>query len=375
MLLVVGLVMVLSASSVESYQITGSSFTIFGKQAMWFAIGLPLLWVASRLPARAYRALAYVGLVGVIALLCLVAVAGVEVNGNRNWLRYGGFQLQPSEFAKLVLVIWGADLLARKHKLLDQWKHLLIPLLPVAGLLVALVLVGNDLGTAMILMAIVGALLFFAGAPLRLFVGMGGLLGLMVWALSQAPSQSYRFKRFEAWLHPDRDPLHYGFQVRHAKYALGSGNWFGVGLGGSREKWGSLPEQHNDFIFAIIGEELGLVGTIGVLALFAALGYAGFRVATRTKDPFVRLAASGITTWILFQALVNIGAVMGVLPVVGIPLPLVSYGGSALLPTMLGIGVLLSFARNEPGAREGLRARGPGVVRRSLARVRPRRVR
>jgi cell division protein FtsW len=303
------------------------------------------MWFAARLPARAWRVLAYFGMAASLALLVLVAVAGTEVNGNRNWLDFGGpFRIQPSELAKLSLVLWGADLLARKERLLDQWKHLLVPVVPVGGGVIGLVLLGGDLGTAVILSAILGTLLYAAGAPLRLFVGALVPVALFVaWMIN---SHSYRMARITDWLHPERaDPLGTGLQALHGKFALASGGWWGVGLGGSKEKWGDLPEAHTDFIFAIIGEELGLVGTLAVLALIAAVGYAGLRVAADATDPFVRLAAAGVTAWLLVQALVNIGAVLGLLPIMGVPLPLVSYGGSALVPTMLGIGLLLSFSR------------------------------
>ena len=359
LLLTLGLVMVLSASSVQSYRRSGSSFAVFEKQALWLAIGLPLLWGALRLPVRAYRRLALPALVGSLALLALVPPFGVEVNGNKNWLDFGGpFRLQPSEPAKLALVLWGADVLARKRRLLGQWKHLLVPLVPGGGLLIGLVLLGDDLGTSLVLMAILLALLFFAGAPLRLFAGVLSAGAVLVLAL--AVTSANRLQRITGWWDPSAGDtaLTVGYQSMHGKYALASGGWWGLGLGASREKWGGLPEAHNDFIFAVLGEELGLVGTLVVLALIGALGYAGVRVAARARDPFVRLAAAGVTTWLLFQALVNVGAVLGLLPVVGLPLPLVSYGGSALLPTMLALGMLLSFARREPGAADELAAGG-----------------
>jgi cell division protein FtsW len=357
LLLVLGVVMVFSASSVLAFSFLGSSFAIVSKQLMWVVIGLPLMYVASRLPVRAWRAFAYLGLLGSLALLFLVVFAGTEVNGNKNWLDFGGpFRVQPSELAKLALVLWGADLLARKHKLLHQWKHLLVPVVPVGVFVIGLVLLGGDLGTAIILAAILGALLFVAGAPLRLFV-WAAIPALTVVAV-MAQTRATRMSRITAWLHPDAaDPLSGGFQALHGRFALASGGWWGVGLGGSKEKWGSLPEAHTDFIFAIIGEELGLVGTLAVLALIGAIGYAGLRVAVAAVDPFVRLAAGGVTAWILVQAMVNVGAVLGLLPITGVPLPLVSYGGSALVPTMLGLGMLLSFARPEGRPRRGPLAR------------------
>jgi cell division protein FtsW len=337
--------MVFSASSVVAFAFMDSSMAIVSKQAMWVVIGLPLTWCASRLPPKLWRIVAYPALMTSLALLVLVVVAGTEVNGNKNWLDFGGpFRIQPSELAKLSLVLWGADLLARKERLLGQWKHLLVPMLPVGGLILVLVLLGGDLGTAIIIAAVLGSLLWVAGAPLRLYA-MASVPALLVitWMVN---TRSTRMSRITVWLHPEQaDPLGNGLQALHGKFALASGGWWGVGLGGSKEKWGALPEAHTDFIFAIIGEELGLVGTLAVLGLFGVIGYAGLRVALEASEPFVRYAAAGITAWVIVQALVNIGAVLGLLPITGVPLPLVSYGGSALVPTMLGLGMLLSFAR------------------------------
>ena len=366
LLLSLGLVMVLSASSIRSYADGNGAFAIVRRQGAWLALGLPLMALASLLPPRVWRLLAYPSLILAIVLLCLVPVLGTEVNGNTNWLRLGGFNLQPSEPAKLAFVVWGADLLARKERLLDEWTHLLVPIVPVGGLLVLLVLLGEDLGTAVIIASVLAGLLWVAGAPLRLFVVMGAFGAAAVTVLSRLPGSRYRMARITSWLDPTVDPAGVGYQALHGKYAMGTGGWFGVGLGASREKLpGALPEAHTDFIFAIIGEELGLFGTVTVLLLFAAIGFAGFRVAQRAEDCFVRLAAGAATTWILVQALVNIGAVVGILPITGIPLPLVSYGGSALLPTMIALGMLLSFARRDALGRLGESSR---ARRRSPAR-------
>ncbi len=373
LLLGLGLVMVLSASSVAAYKASGDSLSIFQKQALWAAVGVPLAWVVSRAPVRLFRWLAIPLLVLAFGLLCLVLVPGlgVSVNGNQNWINFGGpFRVQPSEAAKLALVLWCADLLARKARLLEQWRHLIVPLLPVSGLLIGLVLLGDDLGTDIVLISIVAAVLYVVGAPARMFALLGtGVVTAIVLLSVTAP---HRLDRFRSWLNPDADYLGAGWQAVHARFALGSGGWWGLGLGAGREKWGGLPEAHTDFIFAVIGEELGLIGTLVVLVLFALLIYAGLRTALRSHDLFVRLAAAGATAWIASQALVNIGAVLGILPIAGVPLPLVSYGGSALLPTLVALGMLVAFARQEPGAQAALAARGPGVLRRSIARVRRR---
>jgi len=341
LLTALGLVMVMSASSVIAYVEDGSSFAIAQKQAMWLVLGLPLLFLASRAPVRTMRVLALPALAVVVVLLVLVLVPGIgiSVNGNQNWIAIGStIRIQPSEAAKLVLVVWGADLLTRKQRLLVQWKHLLVPFLPVSGLVIALVLLGGDLGTA------------------RLFVLLAGLVGLVVAYMTL--DRQARMSRLQDWLHPFNDYQGGGWQAVHGIWALGSGGWWGVGLGASREKWpGALPEAHTDFILAVIGEELGLVGSVTVLLLFATLILGAIRIALLTRDPFVRLAAGGIVVWLSFQTVVNVGAVVGLLPITGVPLPLVSYGGSALLPTLVALGMLLSFARDLPGARSALRAR------------------
>ncbi|MER5971075.1 putative lipid II flippase FtsW [Streptomyces sp. NPDC002055] len=372
LLTVLGLVMVFSASQIQALQSGLPSTYYFRKQLIAAALGACLLLLASRLPVRLHRALAYPLLAVSVFLMTLVQIPGIgqTVNGNRNWLQLGGpFQLQPSEFGKLALVLWGADLLARKQdkRLLNQWKHLLVPLVPAAFMLLGLIMLGGDMGTAIILTAILFGLLWLAGAPTRLFAGvLGGTAALGLLLITTSANRMARLACIGA---TDPGPNDQCWQAVHGIYALASGGLFGSGLGASLEKWGQLPEPHTDFIFAVTGEELGLAGTLSVLALFAALGYAGIRVAGRTEDPFVRYAAGGVTTWITAQAVVNIGAVLGLLPIAGVPLPLFSYGGSALLPTMFAIGLLIAFARSEPGARAALAMRQP-AVRRKLAGVR-----
>ena len=360
LLLCLGLVMVLSASSVYSYLAHGSSYYVFVHQALWVCIALPLGWVASRLPPVWFGRLAYPALIASVALVALTYVPGfgVEVNGNRNWLALGPVTVQPSEFAKLALVVWAAHVYARKDALLDRWHHLLLPVLPVAVLLVAGVVGQGDLGTALVLLAILLGMLWVVGAPGRLFAGAAVIvIGCALYLAAQEP---YRVRRITGFLNPFADYEYSGWQAAHGFFALASGGWWGLGIGASRQKWGSLPEAHTDFIFAVIGEELGLFGTLVVLALFVTLAYAGVRIAVRAKLPFVRYAAAGITVWLLAQALINIGAVLGLVPVIGIPLPLVSYGGSALLPTVVALGMLLGFARAEPGALNELRKRRQG---------------
>jgi cell division protein FtsW len=356
LLLTIGLMMVLSSSSVYSYKLFDSSYRIFLKQLMWVALALPVAVLASRVPHRLIRALAWPGLVVSAVLLALTQTGmGKEVNGNTNWLELGPFTIQPAEFAKLAIIIWCADLYARKDKLLGDWKHALIPAVPVTGLVTALVIAGGDLGTALVLFAIVLGMLWVVGAPARLF-GIS-LLVVAALALYLAATSQERLARLTNFVDPFKNYEGAGWQAAHGLFAMSSGGWFGKGISASQQKWGSLPEAHTDFIFAVLGEELGLAGTLLVLALFLTIAYAGIRVALRTTDPFVRYMAAGITVWLTAQMMINIGMVLALLPVIGIPLPLVSYGGSALLPSLVALGLLISFARSEPGAAEALRAR------------------
>ena len=366
MLLIIGLVMVLSASSVTSYQATNSSFTVFFNQLRYAVVGVIGAFVASRLSLVTWKRVAVPVLAVAILLQSLVFVPslGVRVNGNRNWIHIAGQQVQPSEFAKLALVLFGAAVLTRKRHNLDKYLHVAVPLVfPAGAVLLMLVLGGGDLGTSLVLLGILAGMLFVAGVPARMFLLVGS--GSAALAATLAMTSPNRMGRIHSWLAGCVDP-NKCFQTIHGQYALADGGWWGVGLGASREKWSWLPEAHNDFIFAIIGEELGLPGTLAILALFGLLAFACYRLVLRSDDFFVRVATAGVMVWILAQAAINIGSVIGLLPVIGVPLPLVSSGGSALMATLFGLGMLLSFARNEPGCREALAAR-PGVVRRSLA--------
>jgi cell division protein FtsW len=354
LLLALGLVMVLSASTVESVRTFGSAYTLAQRQALFAVAGVIALILAARTSIQFWRQGAWVFLAVAFGLLIAVLVVGVEVAGQRNWIElFGPFRLQPSEFAKLALVVWGAEVLSRRSRKVPTWGNLLIPILPVAGLMMILVLMQGDFGNALMLAAILTGILFAAGAPLRLFAVFSVVGLLSVWALTLAAP--YRMERITNWLNPDADRLGFGWQVSQGQYALGTGGLWGVGLGGSREKWGSLPEAHTDFIFPVIGEELGLIGTLSVLGLFAILAFAIFRLSRTSEVQFVRLAAAGVGSWLVIQAVINIGAVLGLLPVTGVPLPLVSYGGSSLVPALIAIGMLLACARNEPAARKAIR--------------------
>jgi cell division protein FtsW len=370
-LVAIGLVMVLSASSVMSLEDTKSSsaYAIFKNQAMFAAMGAVALFVASRLPVTAWKRLAFPALVGALALQLLVFVPGigVTVNGNTNWIKVGPITVQPSELIKVGLVLVGGLILGARRRRLDKVVDIAVPfLVPIAAFALVLVLVGHDLGTALIMGALIGGMLYTAGVPGRFFaISFAGAAAVVTVFVM---TSSNRLGRLDVWLGHNTDIHGAARQPIHGRFALADGGWFGLGLGASREKWNYLSEPHNDFIFAIIGEELGLPGTLVILALFSALSFACFRLVTRTSDNFVRITSAGIMAWIVLQSVINIGSVIGLLPVIGVPLPLVSSGGSSLITTMLALGILISFARAEPGCREALKAR-PSVVRRSVAVV------
>ena len=369
LLLCLGLMMVLSTGSVNDLQQGESPYHDFEWQLVGIIVGLPVMWLMARSSPRVFRAMAYPLLAVSIIGLGLTLIPGVAVKHNdvARWIAIGPITFQPSELAKLALAVWGADLLARKEKLgmLADWRHMLLPLVPGAGLLALLVMAGDDLGTTSILLIILLALLWFGGMPTRVYTALIILMGLVLFLLVVA--KGYGSARLTDFLHPDTNPVGPDQQPIQGTYGLGSGGWFGLGLGASKEQWGYLPEDSSDFIFAIIGEELGLVGTLCVTALYGGLAFAGLRVARRAPDTFSRLAAATITAWIVMQAVVNIGAVIGVFPITGVPLPLVSQGLSSVLVTMVGLGMLMSFARREPGASQALAARGPGVGSRVLS--------
>lgn len=367
-LLGIGLVMVFSASSVESIAGSGSIFSQFQKQFFAALIGVPAMLWLSRRPLHFFVRAAPILMIVALVLLVLVLIPGIGVNigGQQNWIRMpGGFNLQPSEIGKLALALWGARLLSMRSGSWDNWRAVTLPFLPMAALVVVLVLLEGDVGTALVFMPMVAVMLLIVGIPLRFFVATGSVLLLLIAYMSL--TEGYRMQRFATWLNPEADPTGAGWQVIHGRMALATGGWWGVGLGASREKWGSLPEAHNDFIFAIIGEELGLIGTILVMALFLFVGLVGIRIARRTHSLFVRLATVAIVAWIVTQSVINIGAVIGTMPVTGVPLPLVSYGGTSLVLTLCAMGVLLAFARQEPAAAATIRARA--LQRRRMKRV------
>ena len=367
LLLGLGLVMVLSTSSVQQLDQGGSPYSGFQHQLIGVVLGLPCMWLAARFAPTVFRAAAYPLMFIAVLGLLLTPVIGTYSGGATREIVFGPVAFQASELAKLAFLLWGADLLARKEKLaqLDDWRLLLIPLLPGAGILCMLVMLGDDLGTTFVLLLIFLALLWVVGTPLRLYLGMLGLIGLALLLLIVVAR--YRLGRLTSFFGPQGSPTGAQMQSIQGKWAVGSGGWFGVGLGASRQKWGWVPDDTTDFIFAIIGEELGLIGTLCVSLLYGGLAFAGLRVARRAQDTFSRLAAAGATVWIVGQAIVNIGAVIGLIPITGVPLPLVSSGLSNLVVTMVTLGMLMSFAKREPGAAQALAEAGPGPARRVLS--------
>jgi cell division protein FtsW len=300
-------------------------------------------------------------------LLAMVLVPGLgQVRGGaRSWFVLGPLSVQPAEVAKVALALWGAHVLAARQRKLGNWRQALSPVVPVALVLFTLVVVEPDLGTAVSLAIVVIALLFFAGVPMRLLtaLSLGGVAGAVVLGLSAG----YRESRITSFLSPSSsDPLGAAYQAKQALYSLADGGLFGVGLGQGRAKWSYLPNAHNDFIYAIIGEELGMVGAVAVLVLFGMLVYVGLRIAARNTDPWLKLVVASLTVWMAGQAVINIGYVVGLLPVTGIPLPLVSSGGSALVSAMFVGGLLANAARHEPEAVAALRAHGQGRMARLL---------
>jgi len=343
-----GLVMVLSAGSVSAAQgYGGNSFWYFERQVVYAVVGIAAAAAAYRLPTREWRRLG-TPLLAITALLMLIAAhpsSGTSLYGASRWIDLGPVTLQPSEFAKLALVAFTATVLANKWDKLDDPAHLLLPLGPVVAIIAGLGILQRDLGTTLIICASVFLMLFVAGVRLRYLAitGAAGLAGVSFLVFGEA----YRKARlFEAWLDPWADPQRTGYQLIQGLIAIGSGGWFGTGLGTSRAKWDFLPNAHSDFIFAVIGEELGLLGAFVVLIAFGVLIYAGIRIAVHATGTFERLLAAGVIGWIGLQAIVNLGAVTGLLPITGVPLPLVSFGGTALVVTLAGVGVLAGIARS-----------------------------
>ena len=364
-LLFIGMVMILSASTTVSYKQFNNQYIIFLRQLMFASIGIVIMMAISRLPKIFFFRWAKVALWISIVLLVLVLIPsiGVSVAGQRNWISlWGPFRLQPSEIAKLTLIVWGSVVLSKQiRSKITTWQNLLVPVFPVGAIIAVLVIFEGDLGTALILGPILLSLFYAVGAPVKLFTwsAMAGLLGIFILSIQE----SYRIQRFLSWINPSAENQDAGWQVTHGKYALASGGWTGIGLGASKEKWGWLPAAHTDFIFAVVGEELGLVGTLIVLALIGTIAYVALTLARKTNDLFTKLIATSVMAWIVVQSIINVGAVLGLLPVTGVPLPLVSYGGSSLVFTMSAIGVLMAVLRAEPNVKAELKKKSLRAVK------------
>jgi cell division protein FtsW len=344
-LLFLGLVMILSASSVTSFAQYGSSFLFFKKQLLWAVVGVIGFFACSKLDYHRLRGVGYLLLIGSAALLVIVLVpgAGVMVGGSARWLRLGPLSFQPSEFAKLALILFSADVYSRKKESwFSEWSHTMVPMVPILCILGLLVMLQPDMGTTVVLGAIGLSMLFIAGAPMGQLIPIGALGAGAATLLALA--EPYRKARLLAFLNPFADPYNTGYQTVQSLIGIGSGGLFGVGLGASRQKWSYIPNAHTDYIFAILGEEMGLIGTMAVLGLFAFLVYLCIRIARKAPDRFGMLLACGIGVWIGFQALVNMGAVTASLPVTGVPLPLVSFGGSSLVASLMALGILRNIA-------------------------------
>lgn len=343
----VGLVMVLSASSVTSIQQYGSPWHDFERQTLWLLIGTGAFFVALRVDRRRWRRVARPAMVGALGLLFLVLVphVGVSANGASRWLGTSSLRIQPSEVAKVALIFFAADTLDRRAARGDRgdWRYQMGPVLAVVGMLTVLVMAQPDMGSTVVIVVIGLAMVCTAGLPLKplaAILGAAGALGMLM-----AVVAPYRWHRLTAFVHPFKDASNTGFQSVQGLFALGAGKLTGDGIGTSLASWGYLPNAPTDFIFAVIGEETGLVGTLLLTGLFLALGIVGVRIACGARDRFSGLVAAGIVAYLVGQAVINIGAVVGLLPVTGVPLPFVSFGGSSLVVTLFAAGVLGNIAR------------------------------
>ena len=360
-LVILGLIMVFSASSIHAIDTKGYAFAVALRQFIFLLVGIPLAFVLARLPLTQWKLIGRIGLAVSLMLVVIVMIPGVgkEVNGNRNWIDLKVIDIQPGEFTKFLLILWASYLLAKKETLQRTRFNVITLIGPGFALVMAAIMRGGDLGTTSVIAAIAAGLFFISGVDLRKmgWITAAGFLALAVGIVTS----DYRRARFLVFLNPfaPEEYKTFGWQPAHSLLGLASGGVFGVGLGGSRQKWGNLAEAHTDFIYSVIGEELGLVGTLGGLILIGTLVYSIFRIALRAKDPFSRYSTAGIAIWIGVQAILNIGTAISVLPVVGVTLPLVSYGGSALLTTICALGFVAGVAlRDKEVSREIVRRFG-----------------
>jgi cell division protein FtsW len=349
-LLCIGVVMVYSASSFIAARDQGDASYYFQRELIWLVLGIVAMLVTMRVDYRYWRRISLVGMVIILPLLVIVLRFGVTAYGASRWLALGSFfTFQPSELTKLVLALYIADWLARKGNQVSSFLYGLAPFIILVGIVLGLVFLENDMGTAIIIAGFATAMFFSAGANIVQFLlamACGGLI------LLKEAFRGYRYYRITGFLHPFKDITSINLQLHQALLGLGSGGWFGLGLGASRQKTGYLPFPYTDSIFPVIGEELGFVGCSIIVILFLFLAFRGFRLARRSPDIYGSLLATGITTWLILQAMINIGANTGTIPYTGVPLPFISFGGSSLVVSLAAIGVLLNISRyiREPEA-------------------------
>ena len=346
LLVCASVVMVYSASAVLANERYGQPYLFLTKQALWTVLGLAVFGVAMRVDYRTYRNDRFVwALLGVVGLMLITVLFSRPVNNARRWFSVGGLGIQPSELAKIACIFFTALMLERRMHRINDWKYALLPIAIVAGVLVGLIMLQPDFGTSVALLLIIGAMVFAAGLDYRYLAGVA--LAALPAAYIIIMSADYRRRRVLTFLNPWSDPLHDGFQIIQSMIAVGTGGVFGKGLMSGVQKFFYLPEPHTDFIFAVIGEELGLIGTSAILLCFCVIAWRGVRIAMRAEDAFGSFVALGVTVMIAVQALINMSVVIGLLPNKGFPLPLVSFGGSSLLVNLLGMGILLNISQHE----------------------------
>jgi cell division protein FtsW len=354
-LVVFGLVMVLSSSSIDSLVANRDAFYVFSRQSLYAVIGLTLMMVISALKLARIQNLVKAALVLGFGLQLSIPFIGISVNGNTNWISIAGFTLQPSEFLKVALIMYIAWFVNNREHELDDPKRVLMPVLIVGAAALALVMFGRDLGTATIIALIVFGTVAIIGAPLKPLLQV--FAGVAVLAAFATTSSASRMARITAWLNPGSASSEaFNWQYEHGTWALAAGGIIGVGLGNSKMKWSWIPEVENDFIFAVIGEELGLIGALVVIGIIALLIYSLITIMNRSTSTFSRVLIVGVIVWLVSQSAVNIAVVLGVLPVLGVPLPLISAGGSSLIATLGAIGLVLAIEKDNH--RNGVRPRG-----------------
>jgi cell division protein FtsW len=351
-----GDVMVFSAAQVTGLTIGGNSFTISGKQIVLSIVSVLGAWVVAQIPVENVKKIARVGLFLALGTMLLLFPFGVDINGNRNWVSVGPLDFQPSEVAKVLLIIWAAAII---EKNINNPRQIFFQLSFGFGLVLAIVLLGGDLGSAVVIGLILATLVYLAGAENKLIALLGGLGILGVAGLIAI--QPYRIARFTAFVHPFADGIYKnaGWQPAHSLMALGSGGLFGSGIGSSKQKWGNLAEAHTDFIFGVIGEEFGLLGTIATLIAISLLVICIIKIALSAKDSFSRYLGLGIAFWIGFQSLINLASATSLIPVVGVTLPFISYGGSSLLALVGALGFVAGIALRNPQVTKEINVRWP----------------